>query len=316
MLIFLPAIALVFSLIQERNRTLTEIATSSSALYALLIIGSAMTFMNRERARQWLDQRFFREEYDAAEILLSLASRVRFETDPADLATMVVNQLDEALHPLMTAILVSGIDEGRLSPVTVLHGSAEPLPLEGGLVSMLRWSDEPLEIVLGDARSPARRLPPDEREWLECTGAVLLVPVVGQDWSLIAVIALGERRSEEAYTAEDRELLASIAAQMSLGFDVVRLRRRVGRDIENDSDRTRVLTAVAPPVEPMMECPKCGDARKPAGRSVHRMGPRCGPCLPFRVRWTTSTGSNSSSDVAGWAPFTGRATCGSIVWWR
>ena len=188
--------------------------------------------MNRERARQWLDQRFFREEYDARKILLSLASRVRFETDPADLATMVVNQLDEALHPQMTAILVSGIDEGRLSPVTVLHGSAESLPLDGGLVSMLRWSDEPLEIVLSDPRSPARRLPPEEREWLECTGAVLLVPVVGQDRELIAVIALGERRSEEAYTSEDRQLLASIAAQMALGFDVARLRRRVGRETE------------------------------------------------------------------------------------
>jgi hypothetical protein len=258
LLIFLPAIALVVSLVEERNRTLSDIATSSSALYALLIIASAVTFMNRERARQWLDQRFFREEYDARKILLSLASRVRFETDPADLATMVVNQLDEALHPLMTAILVSGIDEGRLSPVTVLHGSAEPLPLEGGLVSMLRWSDEPLEIVLSDPRSPARRLPPEEREWLECTGAVLMVPVVGQDRSLIAVIALGERRSEEAYTAEDRQLLASIAAQMSLGFDVVRLRRRVGRDTQIDSDRTRILTAVTLPVEPMMECPKCG----------------------------------------------------------
>jgi eukaryotic-like serine/threonine-protein kinase len=255
-LIFLPAIALVLSLVQERHRTLSEIATSSSALYALLIIASAVTFMNRERARQWLDQRFFREEYDARKILLSLASRVRFETDPADLATMVVNQLDEALHPQMSAILVSGIDEGRLSPVTVMHGSAESLPLDGGLMSMLRWSDEPLEIVLSDPRSPARRLPPEEREWLECTGAVLLVPVVGQDRALIAVIALGERRSEEAYTAEDRQLLASIAAQMALGFDVVRLRRRVGRE-NDDSDRTRIVAAT-PPVEPMMECPRCG----------------------------------------------------------
>ena len=70
--------------------------------------------------------------------------------------------------------LVSGIDEGMLTPVTVLHGSAEPLPLDGGLVSMLRWSDDPLEIVLNDPRSPARRLPPNEREWLDCTGAVLL----------------------------------------------------------------------------------------------------------------------------------------------
>ena len=255
-LIFLPAIALVFSLVQERNRTLAEIVTSSSALYALLIIASAATFMNRERARQWLDQRFFREEYDARKILLSLASRVRFETDPDDLATMVVNQLDEALHPLMAAILVSGIDEGRLSPVTVLHGSAEPLPLDGGLVSMLRWSDDPLDIVLSDPRSPARRLPPEEREWLDCTGAVLLVPVVGQDRSLIGVIALGERRSEEAYTAEDRQLLASIAAQMALGFDVVRLRRRLSRETQDDRNRTRIVTTT--PVEPMMECPRCG----------------------------------------------------------
>jgi hypothetical protein len=255
-LISLPAVALAFSLVQERNRTLAEIVTSSSALYALLIIASAVTFMNRERARQWLDQRFFREEYDARKILLSLASRVRFETDPDDLATMIVNQLDEALHPLMTAILVSGIDEGRLSPVTVLHGSAEPLPLDGGLVSMLRWSDDPLDIVLSDPRSPARRLPPGEREWLECTGAVLLVPVVGQDRSLIAVIALGERRSEEAYTAEDRQLLASIAAQMALGFDVVRLRRRLSRETQDEGERTRIVTAT--PVEPMMECPRCG----------------------------------------------------------
>ncbi len=66
----------------------------------------------RERARQWLDQRFFREEYDARKILLSLASRVRFETDPADLAAMVVDQIDEALHPRM-ARDPGGRDRGR-----------------------------------------------------------------------------------------------------------------------------------------------------------------------------------------------------------
>jgi eukaryotic-like serine/threonine-protein kinase len=255
-LIFLPAIALALSLVRERDQSLAQIASGSSGLYALLIVASAATFTYRERARQWLDQRFFREEYDARKILLSLASRVRFETDPADLATMVVNQLDEALHPRTIAILVSGIEENRLAPVTVLHGSAEPLPLDGGLVSMLRWSDEPLEIVLNDPRSPARRLPVDEREWLECTGAVLLVPVVGQDRTLIAMIALGERRSEEAYTSEDRQLLASIAAQMGLGFDVARLRQRAGSRDPADTDATHI--SAAPAVEPMMECPRCG----------------------------------------------------------
>ncbi len=257
-LIFLPSAALALSLIRERDRTLAQIVSGSSALYLVLIIASAIAFAYRERARQWLDQRFFREEYDARKILLSLASRVRFETDPADLATMVVNQLDEALHPLMTAILVSGIEDNRLTPVTVLHGSAEPLPADGGLMSMLRWSDEPLEIVLNDPRSPARRLPAEEREWLECTGAVLLVPVAGQDRSLIGVIALGERRSEEAYTGEDRQLLASIASQMALGFDVARLRRRAAAADPRDADATRISTAPAAIVDAMMECPRCG----------------------------------------------------------
>jgi hypothetical protein len=260
-LMFLPATALTISLVRDRDQSLARIVSGSSGFYVALIAASAITFAYRERARQWLDQRFFREEYDARKILLSLASRVRFETDPADLAAMVVGQLDEALHPLMVAILVSGIDEGRLTPVTVLHGSAEPLPLDGGLVSMLRWSDEPLEIVASDPRSPARRLPPEEREWLDCTGAVLLVPVIGQDRALIAMIALGERRSEEAYTSEDRQLLASIAAQMGLGFDVARLRRRTTTGDPDATDATRLSP---PPVEPMMECGRCGRCEESA----------------------------------------------------
>jgi hypothetical protein len=251
----LPAAALVLSLVRDRHRTIGEIASGRAAVYGGLLAAMAVTWRYRDRARQWLDQQFFREEYDARKILLSLASRVRFETDPADLASMVLNQLDEALHPEMLAILASGVDEGRLTPVAILHGSVESLPLEGGLVAMLRWSDEPLEIFLRDPRSPALRLPPEERDWLECTGAALLVPVVGEDRALIAVIALGERRSEEAYTTEDRQLLASIATQMAIGFDVARLRRRLSSAPEPDADATRIVTAVA---RPMGECPRCG----------------------------------------------------------
>jgi hypothetical protein len=250
----LPAGALVLSLLRDRELTIRQVATGSSGVYLVLIAASVAALRYRERARQWLDERFFRAEYDARKILLSLVSRVRFETDPADLASTVIHQIDEALHPETLSILVSGIEEGSLTPVSVLHGSAETLPLEGGLATMLRWSDEPLEIFLQDPRSPARRLPPEEQHWLECTGTVLLVPVVGQDRTLIAVIALGARRSEEAYTTEDRELLASIAGQMALGFDVARL-RKTQTPFQSGSETTRMLPGA---VQPMKECPRCG----------------------------------------------------------
>ncbi|MGB2715873.1 MAG: protein kinase [Vicinamibacterales bacterium] len=252
LLTLIPSAALIFSLLRDRELTIREVVTGSSGVYVALIAASVAAFRYRERARLWLDQRFFREEYDAREILLSLATRVRFETDPADLASTVVQQIDAALHPESVAILVSGIEEGRVTPVSVLHGSVESLPLEGGLASMLRWSDEPLEIFLRDPRSPARRLPAVEQEWLERSATVLLVPVLGQDRALIAIIALGARLSEEAYTDEDRQLLAGIAAQMALGFDVARL-RRPQLSIAS-SDTTRVFS----PAPPMHECPRCG----------------------------------------------------------
>lgn len=249
----LPALAFLIWLASDRSRQVGDVFTS---IYIVLLPASLVAFRYRGRARGWLDQRFFREEYDARKILVSLASRVRFETDPADLASLVVTQIDEALHPESMAILVSGIDEGCLTPVTVLHGSAESLSMDGGLVAMLRWSDDPLEIFMHDPRSPARRLPAEEQAWLECSNTALLVPVVSQDRALIAVIALGEKRSEEAYSGEDRQLLASIAGQMGLGFDVARLRRQSDTTFGTASGATsRILSTAS---QPMVECARCG----------------------------------------------------------
>ena len=247
-----PAAALAVSLAKNSDKTIAQIVSSGSGIYILLLVATIAAFRYRDRARQWLDERFFREEYDARKILMSLVSRIGFETDPADLATLVIHQLDEALHPEATAMLVSGIEDGRLVPVAMLGRPIEPLGLESGTVTMLRWSDEPLDILLQDPRSPTRRLPTDDLAWLQKSGAALLVPVIGQDRALVGILVLGAKRSEEAYSKEDRELLASIAAQVGLGLDVARLRRRS----EEDAGATTRLVEIA--TAPMMECPRCG----------------------------------------------------------
>ena len=67
----------------------TMLRTGGSPASKKLVGASIAGFRYRERARQWLDEKFFREEYDARKILLSLASLVRFETDPGELAGQV-----------------------------------------------------------------------------------------------------------------------------------------------------------------------------------------------------------------------------------
>ncbi len=256
----LPAVPLVAMLVRDRQMTLGDIAASKGVLYLSLLGIMLAGLLYRERARVLLDQRFFREEYDARKILISLVSRVRFETDPTDLAILVIQQLDQALHPEMAAFIVEGVEPGRFAPVATLRGgTVDPLEAEGGLVAMLRWSEEPLELFLQDPRSPVRRLPAEEQAWIERTGASLLVPVLGDQKSLVGVIVLGEKRSEEAYTDEDRQLLASIAGQIGLGFDVARLRRRVD-SAGAGSGATRAIAAAA---QPMAECPKCGRCDEP-----------------------------------------------------
>lgn len=248
----LPIAALAVTLVRQRDRTLVEIVTGASGLHLVVLALAAAAFRYRERARRWLDQRFFREEYDARRILLALTERIRPETDPRGLAILVASQIDEALHPRMVALLAGGVEAGRLVPLVALHREVDPLPLDAGLAAMLRWSAEPLEVLLDDRRTPAGRLPQEDRDWLERSGASLIVPVTADDGALLAMLVLGERRSEEAYTHEDRELLAGLAAQVGLGFDVARLRQTAaGESVTAATPRPRAFSAIA-------ECPRCG----------------------------------------------------------
>jgi predicted Ser/Thr protein kinase len=199
------------------------------------MLGLALKY--RDTAQQWLDRRFFRTEYDAREILVSLAGRVPYEADPRDLVAMVVTQIDSALHPECIAVLASDAPTdtspgGKFAPVSALRVEAAALPADSGVLTLLRWSDQPLEVFLDDEQSPVARVPPPDRLWLASMNAALLVPIFagGSDpRPFVGLIALGRKRSEEPYTSEDRELLRGIAVQMGVALDLSRLRRQVGQ---------------------------------------------------------------------------------------
>ena len=233
----LPALALVISLVRDRSRTLGEIAMSSAALYVGLIAVLVAALRYRDRARQWLDLHFFREEYDARKILVSLASRVRFETDPADLAAMVVGQIDEALHPMMLAILVGGLEPGQLVPVTVLHGQRR-------LAAARRRVGRNAAVVERAARCDARPIRAHRSGGCRrtsrngCTARArrCSFPVSRRTlrWRRSSCSASGApKRPTPTRTARSS---AASRRRWALGFDVARLRRRVTRGRPREAD--------------------------------------------------------------------------------
>lgn len=122
-------------------------------------------------------------------------------------------------------------------------------------------------MFLDDERSPAARLPADDRAWLAAAGATLLVPIFAGGAgtpTLVGLIALGQKRSEEPYTAEDRQLLSAIAAQMGLALDLSRLRRRATEPGSGDTASSatstptiRLASAVPEAARVLGSCPVC-----------------------------------------------------------
>ena len=233
-LVALPVIALIASLVQQRDQSLAMIVTGRPLFYVFFLAMLGLGLKYRVAAQRWLDRQFFRAEYDAREILVSLAGRVPYEADPAQLVSMVATQIDSALHPENLAVLASDAPtatspSGKFTPVSALRVDATPLAADSGVVTLLRWSDKPLEVFLDDDASPLARVPQQDRQWLASMNTALLVPIFagGSDpRPFVGFIALGPKRSEERYTPEDRELLRGIAVQMGVGLDLSRLRKQ------------------------------------------------------------------------------------------
>jgi len=238
-----PVALVTWQLVSRRDQPLRDIVGGISSLNAVLLILAALVLSARVRIRNAIDRRFFREAYDSHLILTGLASRARQAESRQELIDLLCREVDRALH-LDRAILAvydssrdAFLDDG---------GRLRELEFSSYLAQMIGKADGPLVVDLGDRSSPLVTLPAYELEWLSDSGARLLVPFVGVGHRLIAILVLGDKRSEMPFTAEDRELLTALAAAV-----VVPLEDRL-------SSGGPALSHVQPADVAAAQCERCG----------------------------------------------------------
>jgi len=97
-LVVLPIIALVYSLVINRHRTLVEIVTEGAA-YVYWLAAATLSLWFRLPIQRWLDRRFFREEYDRDQVLLGLLDEISKVDSIPGLSRLVIGKVQAALHP-------------------------------------------------------------------------------------------------------------------------------------------------------------------------------------------------------------------------
>ena len=223
--------------------------------------------------RAWVDRRFFRDAYNAEQILAGLSDEVRSIVETKPLLERVAQRIAESLHVPRVAVLLE--DGGWYRPAYAMGYASPPedgLPDFAATIQHLRRDSEPTRIYLDDRDSwvNSAAVSEDERRTLTALHPQLLLPLSMKE-RLLGLIALGEKRSEEPYSGSDLRLLKSVATQTGLALANAQLttaiavevgrREKMNREIEIAREvQERLFPQKLPPVGGVDYCGRCRTA--------------------------------------------------------
>jgi sigma-B regulation protein RsbU (phosphoserine phosphatase) len=225
-----------------------SIATTNAVAAAGAVLG--LSQVNR-RVKSALDRRFFRDPYNPQQVLADLGAA--FEDAAADagaLAAALAGSVSTALHAASAEVLLGGRVAARVvldrdTGIATADGGSAQGPAEAPGALLERWSEAAGGAAVIELDSPmhlralARQLTSGYRQaqlreelvraGLEHASLAAALTVRG---TRLGWLILGDRLSEEAYSAEDRDLVRTAAQQAAVALDYARL---IGRVAEQEA---------------------------------------------------------------------------------
>jgi len=224
--VIVAAVTMAGDTSRNRPQKVAVIAVGLTAVFTIRRLG--------DRLRTWVDRRFFREAYDAEQVLSELGEQVRAMVEPKSLLETVAARISETLHVPQVAVLLGG---GEMYRPAFAMGYADlsdvSFSRNTGTTKVLQQQKEPARVFLNDRDSwPYREenINDEERAKLARLGSELLLPLAVRE-KLLGFISLGPKRSEEPYTGSDVRLLKSVAAQTGLALENANLMREIADEV-------------------------------------------------------------------------------------
>ncbi len=262
-LVPIVAIVLAADLLLHRSQPLAEILSGRGVLYAVLAGGGLLLHLYRKSWLNALDRHFFREHYNAQQVLRNVIEAVRAAGNFEKVAPRVAQQVESALHPEFAAIWMRRPGESAFSIVNGGDCRVAPIAAGGRLMALVRTMAKPVEIPPDETGWPWRQLPREESDFLRKSRIEWLFPICIGEGNAEALLALGPKRSESPYAQEDQDLLQGITSSLAL-----LLERKPS--VVSDSGGLK-------------ECPECGTCYDSDSDSCKKEGAALTPILYPRL---------------------------------
>lgn len=248
-----PLIALTYTIISNRNQTISDIV-AHNPVYLTLIAIAGVGLRFRSQLKDRIDRKFFREAYNQERILLGLVDEIKKLNSMSEISKLASNEIDSALHPRNVYAFYREEERRDLTLGYSSGGTSQIVHIPE--TSYLLRNLETLDGVQEYPFSHDADLPPKEAEWLDQLDINLIVPMCGIDQRPIGLLLLGEKKSEEPYSANDRRLLLAIAREMAIVSENSLLKARVGK--EQRIKREVLARFEEQNINLVKECPSCG----------------------------------------------------------
>ncbi|MFH1679688.1 MAG: SpoIIE family protein phosphatase [Candidatus Eisenbacteria bacterium] len=232
---------------QGQSRIGTSVpAVAGIAAGTTLFAMGVLARVNRPLMRR-IDRRFFRESYDARRILISLGEGMTRLREQEEIFRQAGSAIQDALHPARIAFYFRGPNPGGFDCVWSRAAGGRAAEARGEDEMGTAWGGDRLE---ESALAGVRALE-EGRPWVDLVPAVSaevaaarrtaaipfeLLVTIRSSSGLAGCIGFAAKLSEEPYSGEDKELLATVAAQMGLALENAELLEVAKREAEQTRD--------------------------------------------------------------------------------
>ena len=228
---------LVGPLLSQRQISREQLGQASLILLLILLLRFAL----HKGTSAWLDKKFFREAYDADQVLSALADEVRKYTDKGPLLETVSKCVADTLHVSRIGLLLQAGGEFRLERAVGMSTNGLALAATSSTIYNLNRNRAPAQLYRDDPDGWYLLATASERQALDTLGAELLLPLPGRN-RMMGVMTLGPKQSEAAYSKSDLKLLQVLGERTGLALEIselahslageAALRERASRELE------------------------------------------------------------------------------------